>query len=255
MNVSQIFKSLVVTVALFLLLPACLKTRAQLKQQGGSGMVNAAEAKAETMGQSYAIDEIKGELARLSGRLEDLERKNAQSQDNPEGKTEMEELKKRIQSLESTQLQVLETLKRMENKLRDPQTVFEEGKQQLKSGRLPEAVVSFSHYIKANPKGKTAAEAHFLRGETYYRLGKFSDAILDYTRIESHHRKSKYMAGALYKMGLSYESLGEKSVAQGYYEELVNKFPKTNMAKKARTKIKHERKTSPKRSSRKRKKS
>jgi len=46
------------------------------------------------------------------------------------------------------------------------------------------------------------------------------------------------MPEALYKIGMSFESLGMGEDAKGFYQELVEKYPKSPEAKKARKKVK-----------------
>ena len=46
------------------------------------------------------------------------------------------------------------------------------------------------------------------------------------------------MPTALYKIGLSFESLGMKDDAKGFYQELIEKHPKSQEAKKAKAKMK-----------------
>ena len=43
---------------------------------------------------------------------------------------------------------------------------------------------------------------------------------------------------ALYNIGLSFDALGMKSDAQGFYAEVVEKFPRSAEAKKAKAKLK-----------------
>ena len=76
-----------------------------------------------------------------------------------------------------------------------------------------------------------------MRAETLFRQENFTDAILDYTKIENSFKRSRYLDDSLYKMGLAYDALGEKEVAQGYYEELVARHPKSSFAKLAQKKL------------------
>ena len=46
------------------------------------------------------------------------------------------------------------------------------------------------------------------------------------------------MPEALYKIGVSFEALGSKDDAKGFYQLLVDKFPKSPQAKKVKSKLK-----------------
>jgi TolA-binding protein len=46
------------------------------------------------------------------------------------------------------------------------------------------------------------------------------------------------MPEALYKIGVSFEALGSKDDAKGFYQLLIDKFPKSSQAKKVKSKLK-----------------
>jgi len=236
----QFIGNLIFALILILLQPACLKTRAQLKNDGsdGGGSVNAAEPRS-VEGSSYALEEIKGELTRLSGRIEHMER--SQGQSNAQNAA-MKKLEMRMIQLEEVQIKVLQSLKRLEARTRKSSAIFQEGKAFMKQGRLQEAASNFSLYLQKSPKGKNAAEALLLRGEAHYRSNRYDAAIKDYNALYMNHKKSRFITKAIYKLGLSMESLGEKGAATTYYEELVSKYPKSSYAKMARSKLNYGRK-------------
>ena len=92
-------------------------------------------------------------------------------------------------------------------------------------------------YLK-NTKAKQHEEATFIRAESYYSLAQYKKAIVDYSKFPEKFTKSKRMPLALYKIGLSFEHLGMKEDAKGFYQELVEKFPKSPEGVKARAKAK-----------------
>lgn len=228
-------------------LTGCLKTRAQLKddpddREVASKPVPAQVQDVQPKGE-YVIDEIKSEITRLTGRVEDLERTAHQQQkaaNDPKEKEEVQQLHRRIEELERAQAEMLEALKKLQTSApaaAENTDAFEKGKASLKAGNLEAAVESFTSYLKY-PKAKNAEEATFLRGEAYFGLKQHKKAIIDFSKFPEKFTKSKRLPAALLKIGQSFEALGMKEDAKGFYQELVDKFPKAPEAKKAKAKLK-----------------
>lgn len=223
-------------------LTGCLKTRAQLKQdpEDSKEPVPAQIQDVQPQGQ-YAIDEIKGEITRLTGRIEDLERKNQQAETTPTGpgKEDFKKIETRINELETAQAAIIEALKKKQSNVALPEAseLFDKGKKAFQEKQFNEAIESLSGYLK-NPSGKHAEEATFLRAESYYELKEYKKAIVDYSKFPEKFTRSKRMPAALLKIGRSFDALGMKEDAKGFYAELVEKFPKSSEAKKAKSKLK-----------------
>ncbi|OFZ69465.1 MAG: hypothetical protein A3K03_02445 [Bdellovibrionales bacterium RIFOXYD1_FULL_44_7] len=219
----------------------CLKTRAQLKEEGSDKDVNkpiAAEVKDVQPQGRYEIDEIKGEITRLTGRIEDVERQGKQANQGVSAE-DLKKLENRMVELEQAQASMLETMKKAQASIPVPdQTeLLEKGKTQFREGEFDQAIASFSIYLK-NPRAKKAEEATFYRAEAYYELKQYKKAIVDYSKFPEKYTKSKRLRAALLKIGYSFDALGMKEDAKGFYQELVDKFPKSNEAKIAKKKLK-----------------
>lgn len=229
---------------------SCLKTRAQVKEEESS--TPGAEMQTKNAGApakvqdvddhgAYAVDEIKGEITRLNGRVEDLER-NAQnaSQNGQPTKEDIKKLENRITELEQAQANMLEAIKKMQETqvaaTADPMDALEAGKKSFNNKNYDAAIDQLSAYLKA-PKGKHSEEATYLRGESYFQLKQYKKAIVDFSKFPEQYTHSKLMPQALFRIGQSFDALGMKEDASGFYQELVEKFPKSQEAKKARSKI------------------
>ena len=224
----------------------CLKTRAQLREDGGDDQ-QATPAKVSTpqdvrpQGQ-YVIDEIKGEFTRLEGRVEDIERTQSQ-QATAASSAKQEEVKKletRIAELETAQANMLDAIKKIQETpvaAADPSELLAKGKNQVEAGNYEGAIENLSAYLK-NGKAKKSEEATFLRAEAYYALKDYKKSIVDYSKFPEKYTRSSRMPAALFKIGKSFEALGMKDDAKGFYQELVEKYPKSAEAKKVRSKTK-----------------
>ncbi len=225
------FSFLALTLITF---PACLKTRAHVRTDSPDAAATSSELLAS---QASAIDELKTELARLTGRLEELERAQGQASKN-EGAVQLEAVKKletRLNELEQAQIETLENLKKVQTSspAADPVSWLEQGKSRLISGDLEGAAEALSEYLKSS-KPRQAEEATFLRGEAYFGLKQYKKAIIDFSKFPERFQKSRKMPEALYKIGLSFDALGMREDARNFFQELIEKFPKTAEAKKAK---------------------
>ncbi len=223
-------------------LSGCLKTRTQLKEDGDgpSQPVPAQVQEVQPQGQ-YVIDEIKGEITRLSGRVEDVERSQKQQagQASAANQEELKKVSSRIIELENAQAQMLETIKKLQASIPPPNVgeYFDKGKTLFAAGNHTGAIDAFTTYLSV-PKGRHAEEATYLRGECFLQLKQFKKAIGDFSVFPERFTASKRMPAALLKIGESFEALGMKDDARTFYQELTEKYPKTAEAKKARARLK-----------------
>ncbi len=217
----------------------CLRTRSQIHDDDdGPGKPIPAQV-TEVKGQ-YALDEIKGEMTRMNGRLEDMERAQKQAAQTDKSKDEVKALEARIMELEKAQIDMIEALKKMEGQAqanKDPSDLLSKGQQAMEEKSYDAAIDHLSAYLKS-PKAKALEEAFFLRGEAFYESKQYKKAIVDFSKFPEKFTKSKHTAVALLRIGQSFEALGMKDDAKGFYQELVEKFPKSSEAKTAKKKLK-----------------
>src|ERR1035437_9470986 len=90
----------VMALAFAFSLSGCLKTRAQLRDDEAP-VHNKTEPLAPVGG--YALDEVKSEITRLSGRIEDLERAS-KTENRAKTEEQVKALETRIKELEQAQL-------------------------------------------------------------------------------------------------------------------------------------------------------
>ena len=232
------------TLACFLFgATGCLKTRAQLREESNDQSRPIAVEPAQDVkpNEAYAVDELRAEITHLVGRVEDLERaeKDRSVKGSAESKEELKKVEEQIRQLDESYQTLSEELKKLEKApvVADPVDLFKKAKNQFSSQEYELAAETFGNYIKI-PKAKNLQDALFLRGESYYHLKQYKKAIVEYSKISEKYSHSPHMAETLYKIGLSFEALGMKEDAKGFYQELVEKFPKSEEAKKSRKKAK-----------------
>lgn len=184
----------------------------------------------------YAIDEVKGELTRLNGRIEDLERTN-RSDNKAKTDEQLKSMENRIRELEQAQIASIEAIKKIQNDMPPPDNsiLVQKGKEALKAKKYEDAAQEFSAYLK-NPNGHLAEDAYFYRGEAYY-LGKhYKKAIVDFSKFPEKYTKSQFMPKALLRIAQSFDAMGSKEDASAFYAQLLEEYPKSPEAKEARKK-------------------
>lgn len=237
---------ILIALSIALTQTACLKTRAQLREDGDGGAYSPPVAAGkiqdvQPQGQ-YVIDELKSEFTRLEGRVEDLERSHKASESGAASakSEEVKKLETRIVELETAQASMLEALKKIESSpaaASDPSELLQKGRDQFGAGNFEGALESLNAYLKT-AKPKKSEEATFLRGEAYYALKDYKKAIVDFSKFPEKFPHSSRMPQALFKIGKSFDALGMKDDAKGFYQELTEKYPKSPEAKKVKSKTK-----------------
>lgn len=244
--------SLLICLAFFA--SGCLKTRAQLREDNANPTADSSQNPNATPGSpppgtpskvqdvqlqgTYALDEIKAEMTRLQGRIEDLE--HAPKEQPTITKDEVKKIQDRLTDQEHAQEKIIQQLQKLQDAQAaaavSPEDALASGKTAMDSGNFEVAIDGFSNSLK-NAKGKTAEDATFLRAESYYDLKQYKKAIIDYSKFPEKFTKSKYMPHALLRIGQSFEALGMTEDAKGFYQELVEKFPKSKEAKQIHLKL------------------
>lgn len=83
---------------------------------------------------------------------------------------------------------------------------------------------------------KTRQEALYMLAESHYKSGKIRDAALRYNDyLES--KPTENVSFSLLRMGDSFKQLGDAETAKIYYQELIQKYGKSEEAKQAKEKL------------------
>jgi TolA-binding protein len=177
-------------------------------------------------------DELRAELAKANGQVEELQHEKELKEKN--GSEDLKKAQERIGALEK-QLKELtpETLTVPEGK-----TPFEAGKDAYLAEKFDEAITFLSQFLSNQEKGKQVEEATFLRGEANFKKLQYNKAILDYSKFPEKFQKSSFHPKALLRIAESFEAMGRKDDAKAFYSDLLEKFSKTAEGKIAKKKMK-----------------
>ena len=89
----------------------------------------------------------------------------------------------------------------------------------------------------AEMKTKTPKD-FFDRGEELFKEKKWKEAISSYNKYREVQPKGPHYADATYKMGVCFQELNMKDEAKTFYEDVIQKAPKSREAKKAAIRLK-----------------
>lgn len=244
--------ALVLVVALGASQSACLKTRSQIKGssqgQGESGQNDEGAEATSATAKTYEIEEIKSELTRLSGKVEELDH-TQRTQNANEIREYATRIDSRVAELEKNQVLIMTELKELKDKKeaeisaakeaeQPAADLLRQGKKLMAAKKFEDAAEKFKIILTKNSKGKEAADAHFELGEAEYAQKNYKKAIVQYSKVQEASTKSPKIPMSLYKIALSFGHLNMNKEAQGFFAELAERFPKSAEAKKARSKIK-----------------
>lgn len=99
------------------------------------------------------------------------------------------------------------------------------------------ALDGFAEFIKAEPGHAFADDAVYWRGECYLAQGKFLYAVGEFERLMRRYPSSEKVSSGLYRIGFAYDKLRDYAKAAEYYFEVVDKFPGSDAARRASSRV------------------
>ena len=106
--------------------------------------------------------------------------------------------------------------------------------EKLRSEHLQAAVSAFDQQLKSFEKGAMAADAHFLRGESFYNLGDKAKAIADYRAVVTGFPKAGDREQAVYVLGATLEEEEKFKEAGVAYDLFLKEFPGSGLRTEVR---------------------
>jgi tol-pal system protein YbgF len=100
------------------------------------------------------------------------------------------------------------------------------------------AITRFKDFIKKYSKSRLANNAQYWIGECHYALREFDRAIVEFDAVRRKYPQGEKVPAALLKQGFAFAELGEKVNARLVLQELVEKYPQSQEAARAKTRLK-----------------
>jgi tol-pal system protein YbgF len=115
-----------------------------------------------------------------------------------------------------------------------PDEQFARAMDSFKGGELAQAILEFEDFVSRNGSHPLAPTAQFLIGEAYYSARDFQHATVEYRKAVDMAPRGDRVPEALLKLGLSYRALKRNDRAREAWSQLVQDFPQSEPASKAR---------------------
>lgn len=232
-----------VTVILALIMTGCLRTRESLKEEEAAvAMRDQVSSLQKVHADSTSkLDELMDQNRALNGRIEELEfRLSKSEQDQGSGK---ENVQKNLDESKRQNELLQESISKMETQLQalQEEIVTLKSKDAGKTSRSSDAKAAEKDRgeerdIAKEKKTKEKAMIDVALGN--FEEKKWKEAILGFDQYREKNPKGKYAAEATYKTGVCFQELGMTDEAKVFYQDVVAKFPQSDMAKKAQIRLK-----------------
>lgn len=115
--------------------------------------------------------------------------------------------------------------------------MYDTGLAKYNAGDLEGARGVFDELLKKYPNSDLAPNALYWKGETYYSQKDYAQAILTFKEVTGRFPRHHKSAAALLKIGMSYDNVSDPDNAIFYLRALVEDFPMSEAAKKARKEL------------------
>ena len=194
------------------------------------------------------IEALKLEINKLHGQIEVLANENAQIQKRQ--KDFYVDLDNRLQQLEKTGVpattepgsatppssatttsNAVSTVSPAENQ------AYEAAYNQFKAGDYQGSIARFKVFIKNHPKSDLVPSAHYWTGNAYYALRDFKSAIFVQKKLVSTFPDSTKNPDALLNVASSQSEMNRHTDARKTLEDLINRYPASDAAGKARQRL------------------
>jgi tol-pal system protein YbgF len=112
--------------------------------------------------------------------------------------------------------------------------LFARAMDSFKGGELAQAILDFEDFVARNGSHPLAPTAQFLIGEAYYSARDYQHATVEYRKVVDMAPRGDRVPEALLKLGFSYRALKRNDRAREAWSQLVQEFPQSEPAVKAR---------------------
>ena len=227
---------------------------AQILQGGGPSQQQVEALSRQLAEQQSGLDTLRVEFQSINGRLDDLARDNQQRGDDfglvrddlgmQVGAMEnrLATLEQEIEQLKKSADQVVQkpvaALTQVVPSSEGPEQLYKQAldnirnRQQYSAGRQ-----QLEEFLKKYPKHDLNVNAMYWIGEALYGEKEFERSILQFQDVIQQFGDHPKAAAAMFKQALSFNSLGDKQNAKTTFQKLINNFPLSPEAEKAKQQI------------------
>lgn len=219
----KIFKFIIISSYLTLL-PACLLTRHDIRNQENEKQLeiqvkNLQTINADTENHVVNLDQS---VRELSGRVEIIEN-NSKTGEQKKANKDLEK---------ETKLQIYEqAISKNEKEIQILKDELLGLKKLIKLKKVAKSK-------KAKTKKKNIPKGNYTSGQYHFNKKDWKNAITGYQKYREMNPKGKRYAESTYKIGVCFHELGMTDNAKIFFQEVVEKYPKSKESKKSKYRMK-----------------
>lgn len=169
---------------------------------------------------------LQDELRQLNGRLDMLEKREHDQQQAANVQTG------------PTNKDVIEQMKIFEQNNAAMRAKIEELEGKLATAQKAQSVAAEKPVVKEkNSKSTKDSKDNYEAADDLFNKKEWKSAILSYQAYRDANPKGSNYAQATYKIGVSFQELKMKDEAKVFFEEVIQKFPKSPAARKSKFRL------------------
>lgn len=119
----------------------------------------------------------------------------------------------------------------------DPVSMYRKAYDSLKKGAYAEAKSGFGELLERFPDHEYSDNAQYWLGETDYAQKNYRHAVTNFQRVVDQYPGGNKVPDALLKMAYCHQLLGDKVKAREILQKIVDTFPWSEPAKKAKERL------------------
>lgn len=210
-----------------------LRTREEVNNQLGTkrqaqGQTQVTQIQKEKADAENKVLILQDEIKTLHGRLDLLEKRAQDNQSQPMGPTNADIIEQ-MKIFEQSNAALKSKIEVLEKSLAAAQSAA------ATPAPPPKAETAKSPATKPATQGKKSGPYDI--AEDQFAKKEWKSAILSYQSYRDQNPKGKSYADATYKIGVSFQELNMKEEAKVFFEEVLQKFPKSPTARKAKFRL------------------
>ena len=118
-----------------------------------------------------------------------------------------------------------------------PRALYDAAYQDLAQGKHALALMGFQEVLNRFPSSELADNSQYWIGEAYYDQKEYEKALDEFRKVEQQYPTGDKVPASLLKIALTQQQLGKTQDARRTFESLVERFPSTEEARLARSKL------------------
>lgn len=224
-------KKILLLAACLPALAGCLKTRNDVRESDQRQVMEqqTVNLQKETADATSRLGDIQEQLRYLSGRVDVVENKQNSGNSNVESA---------LKNSQQQNNEINQKLTVMQDALTKMEAQVFQLNADLQAMKAERAAAAAQAQAQAAAAAAAAKKNPFESGQELFAQKDWKKAILSYQKYRDQQPHGKYYPEATYKIGVCFQELGMKDEAKTFYDEVISKFPKTEQARKSRTRLK-----------------